>query len=590
MDAENVSTAKDAKSNLSLSLSLDKRGTISAKGPIGINPFFADLNLNLKGIYLNLLQPYIADKIKAHIAGGEVTVSGRLMVSNPVDKGFNTNFSGNILISNFSAIDEINGDDFLRWKTLAFNIQQAGYNPVKVNVSGISLSDFFAKIILNSDITLNIQQIFSGNEKTKDKNAVTKKEEEKSSPESQKEPAKDGTNDITIGTITVQGGTIDFTDRSVQPSYSANLTEMGGKISGISLKQVKNADIELRGKLNQSIPLEIVGKINPSKENLFVDLTAKFNDLDVSLMTPYSGKYIGYKIEKGKLSIDLKYLIDKKKLESQNVIFFDQLTLGDRVESKDATNLPVGLAIALLKDRKGQIKLDVPVSGSIDDPQFSVWRIVLKVIVNLLTKAATSPFALIGALFGGGEELSYLDFDYGSFKITEVNSKKIENLSKALYDRPSLKLDIEGHVDIDRDKEGLKQYLLNRKIKVQKLNEITKRRQQAIPVDEVRIEPEEYEKYLTMAYKEEKFAKPRNVVGFAKKLPVSEMENLMLTHTVVNDDDLRTLANQRANAAKDSILKSGQVTPDRVFVIESKKLSPEKKEKLKDSRVNFRLK
>jgi hypothetical protein len=193
-------------------------------------------------------------------------------------------------------------------------------------------------------------------------------------------------------------------------------------------------------------------------------------------------------------------------------------------------------------------------------------------------------------VFGGGEELSYLEFDYGSTVITQQNMKKIDTLTKALHDRPSLKLDIEGHVDLEKDKEGLIQYLFDKKLKAQKLNEMVKKGQPAVPVDDVKIEPSEYEKYLKMAYKEEKFPKPKNILGMAKDLPAPEMEKLMLTHIEIKEGDLRNLASQRAMKVKDAILKSGQVEPERIFILEPKSLAPEKKEKLKDSRVDFKLK
>jgi hypothetical protein len=244
-----------------------------------------------------------------------------------------------------------------------------------------------------------------------------------------------------------------------------------------------------------------------------------------------------------------------------------------------------------LKDRKGEIKLDLPVTGSLNDPKFSVWGIIVHILVNLIAKAATSPFALLGAVFGGGgEELSYIEFDYGSTVITEPNMKKLDTVSKALQDRPALKLDIEGHVDMENDREGLKQLLFNRKIKAQKLNEMVKKGQPAVPVDEVKIEPTEYEKYLKMAYKAEKFPKPKNFIGMAKDIPVPEMEKLMLTHTEVKEGDLRALASQRAMKVEDVILKSGKVEPERVFILEPKSLAPEKKEKMKASRVDFKLK
>jgi hypothetical protein len=312
--------------------------------------------------------------------------------------------------------------------------------------------------------------------------------------------------------------------------------------------------------------------------------------MELSPTTPYAGKYVGYTVEKGKLSFDLKYLIVKKKLESQNYIFLNQLTLGEKVESPHATKLPVKLAIALLKNRNGEVKLDIPVTGSLDDPKFSVWGIILKILINLLARAATSPFSLLGAVFGGGEELSYVEFDYGSTIISEANVKKLDTIVKALHDRPSLKMDIEGHVDLEKDKDGLIRYLFDKKIKVQKLNEMVKKGQPVVQVDDIKIEPPEYEKYLKMAYKEEKFPKPKNVIGMAKDLPAPEMEKLMLTYIEVKESDLRTLASQRSMKVKDAILKSGQVEPERVFILEPKSLAPEKKEKVKNSRVDFKLK
>ena len=387
-----------------------------------------------------------------------------------------------------------------------------GYPPLLVDIKGISLADFYARLIINSNGTLNVQEVLPKDEQKKE--APPPAQTQGKAPESQKE--KEPTKNIKIGTVTLQGGRIDFSDRSMNPEYSSKLTEIGGRISGLSSEETTLAEIELRAKLDDYAPLEIIGKINPLKQDLYVDLKVRFKDIDLSPATPYSGKYAGYTIQKGKLTFDLKYLIDKKKLDAQNVIFLDQFTFGDKVESPQATKLPVKLAIALLKDRKGEIKLDIPVSGRLDDPKFSVWGIILKIILNLIAKAATSPFALLGAVFGGGEELSYLEFDYGVATVAETNTKKIDTLVKALSDRPGLKLDIEGHTDVEKDREALKQLFFNRKLKAQKLNEMVKIGQAAVPVDEVKIDPKEYEKYLKMAYKEEKFPKPKNILAWLK--------------------------------------------------------------------------
>jgi len=497
-------------------------------------------------------------------------------------------------------------------------------SPLYVNIAQVALTDFYSRIIINKDGSINLQGIMQ--EKGGGEAVATKKEAEEpvveayakpveaaatgkpvTEPEKPSEVVHQTAADITtkplattspqkagklikIEAVTFQGGTINFSDRHIEPNYSSSFLEIGGKVSGLSSEENKFADVDLRGKLENSAPLEITGKINPLRDDLYVDLKIDFKNMDLSPMTPYSGRYLGYTIQKGELSLNLQYLIVKNKLDSQNNIFLDQFTLGNKVESPKATKLPVRLAIALLKNRKGEIDLNVPVSGYINDPKFSIGRIIIKILLNLLAKAATSPFSLLGAIFGGGEELSYVEFDYGSHDLAEQDAKKLNTLVKALFDRPALKLEIEGHVDVEKDREGLKQYLFRRKIKAQKLKDMVKKGKTAVPVDKVIIEKEEYAKYLKMAYKEEKFPKPRTMLVFVKDLPVPEMEKLMLTHIDVRDDHLRQLASRRALAVKAYILKSGQVTADRMFLVEPKTLEPEKKEKLKNSRVDFKLK
>ena len=589
LKANNLSTAEEQKGTASLALRLNQKGAISTEGTIGINPISANLKMSLKEIEVKPFQPYFTDKVKITVTDGALSTTGNFTLESSDKKELKATYSGGASLNHFASIDKLNAEDVLKLESLAFDDIHFDSNPFSMDVKGIALSNFYANVLIHPDGKLNLQEILVKEEAKKE--APPKKETpppEKKGDESTKE--KEPPKNIKIGTITLQEGRIDFSDKSANPEFSAKLSEIGGRVSGLSSEETSLAEMDLRAKLNDYAPLEIIGKINPLKQDLYVDLKVRFKDMDLSPVTPYSGKYAGYTIQKGKLSFDLKYLIDKKKLDSQNVIFLDQFTFGDKVESPHATKLPVKLAIALLKDRKGEIKLDIPVSGSLDDPKFSVWGIILKIIINLIAKAATSPFALLGAVFGGGEELSYLEFDYGIFTIAETNMKKIDTMVKALSDRPALKLDIEGHVDLEKDREELKQLFFQRKLKAQKLKEMVKKGTPVVPVDEIKIEKQEYEKYLKMAYKEEKFPKPRNILGIAKDLPVPEMEKLMLTHIEIKESDLRSLASQRAMIVKDAILKTGKIESERIFIIEPKSLAPEKKEKLKDSRVEFKLK
>jgi hypothetical protein len=579
------STESGREAKASLSLDLPKNGSLSLEGPMRIDPLSAQWSLALKNLDIPAFQPYLSEAVNVRITGGKISAGGNLSLDS-AGGSLKTRYSGKLLVSRFASIDALQADDLLKWSSLSLNGIEAGHNPLSVRIREIALSDFYTRILIGADGILNLQKL------AVEKGDETGKEEKKPTGERPASSAKDAKTaaDIRMGAITLQGGEIDFTDRYIQPNFSGRFVEMGGRISGLSSMENTAADVELRGKLDGYAPLEVTGKINPLRKDLFVDLKAAFKDMDLSPLTPYSGKYIGYTIQKGKLSFDLKYLIEQKKLDSQNRVFIDQFTLGEKVESPQATKLPVSLAIALLKDRHGQIKLDIPVSGTLDDPKFSVWRIIFQVLGNLLVKAATAPFALLGSLFGGGAELGFLEFDYGSALVGDMHLKKIEPLVKSLQERPALKLEIGGYVDAAKDGEKLKDSFFLRKLQVQKLSEQIRKGEKAGPVEEVAIGAAEYERYLKAAYDAEKFPKPADAGGRAKELPVPEMEKLILTHTEVSDDDLRLLASRRAVRIRDAILRSKEITPDRVFILETKTLAPPKKENLKESRVDFNLK
>jgi hypothetical protein len=239
------------------------------------------------------------------------------------------------------------------------------------------------------------------------------------------------------------------------------------------------------------------------------------------------------------------------------------------VESPDALKIPIGLAVALLQDGSGVIELDLPVSGSLDDPDFSIGGIVVKAIVNIIVKAATAPFALIGSLFGGGEELQFIEFDSGSRLLPPDGAKKLDALAKALVSRPSLKLDVVGRVDAERDRQALVSLYFERQVKARKMKEMVRRGDDIKNVDDVVIGKDEYEKYLKAAYNEAKIpGKPKNIVGMTKTIPPQEMKRLLLDNIKVTDDDLRLLAVGRADGIKAYLTETGKAPADRVFTVE----------------------
>ena len=417
---EKISTVKDSQGKLSVSMDFNKgRGSIAVSGPVGFNPVFANLDVDLKKMRIRPFQEYFTEYFRVNFTDGDISAKGTFSASKAPEKEVSVKYDGNFLLARVATVDKVNGDDFVKFKSLFMNSLSAGYNPLFVRIKDIALADFYVRIIVNEDGTLNLKNVAKPEAAEQEEAAEPKpapaKKEEKAQPEEKKEYLGDIlAKNIEINRITLQNGTIVLDDRKIKPNFSSTLTELTGRVTGVTSITTKPADVDIRGKIGRQIPMEITGKVYPFKDNLFVDLKASLRDFNLSPLTPYSGTYAGYKIEKGSLSFDLKYLISGMKLDAENKVVIDQLTLGDRVESPQATKLPVGLAITLLRDNEGKINLDIPLTGRIDDPEFSVWRIVVQVIVNILTKVATAPFALLGSLFGGGEELSYIEFDAGS--------------------------------------------------------------------------------------------------------------------------------------------------------------------------------
>jgi len=390
--------------------------------------------------------------------------------------------------------------------------------------------------------------------------------------------------------LTLQGGQIGLADHFVQPNYSATLTNLTGHMSGLSTREGSVAQLELRGSLANHSPLEVTGSVNPLAATAFADVKASFRGIDLPPFTPYSGKYAGYAISRGALTMEVSYKLQNRRLAAQNRFLVDQFEFGDKVESKEATKLPVKLAVSLLKDKDGLIDLDLPIEGSLDDPKFRIGKVIWKVLGNLIGKAATAPFSLLGKLFGGGgQELSSVDFVEGRENLDEAAKKKLDALAKAMENRPALKLEAMGRFSGDKDGEGLKRLRFQRQVKAQKLAGLAKRGEAPASVDEVVLEEKEYPVWLEKAYKKEKFAKPRNALGFAKDLPAAEMENLMLANVTVTADDLRLLALSRANAVKDYLTGPGKVDASRIFVLEPGEKSAESNDKARASRVDFSL-
>jgi len=572
---QNMSTDEGSTGTANLACRVNGKGSVSTSATFGIAPLFCDAKVKVAGLEPAWVQPYFSDQVRIVISKGSASTDGTLALKKVDEKGIEISYRGNAELRDFATMDRDYSDEFISWKSLSLAELDVGYNPTYIDIKEISLTDLFSRVIVNKDGRINLNTIV---------------EQQQETPEPEKQEAKNGMEKIQIEKISLENANLSFLDKNITPHVTTQLTNIEGSVTGLTSQETKTATVNLSGKLDNTSPLLIEGKINPLKGDLFVDLKVSFKDIDLTPESPYAGKYLGYAIQKGKLSLDLNYLIDKKKLDSQNNVYIDQFTFGNPVDSPDKTSLPVKFAISLLKDPQGKINLQLPVSGQTDDPEFRVGKIILQMLTNIIKKAATSPFSALAALYPGAEELSYLEFEYGKASLPEGSAERLDVLLKILSDKPSINLDIQGYADREHDTNGLVQHFFERKLKSQKLRDILKEGSPATAVDEIIIEPDEYDEYLKKAYKAETFSKPTNALGLPKSLPAEEMEKLMIEHIEVGDNDLRLLAAQRAQQVRNYLIKSQKVNPERIFLVTEQQISPEKIEGVAEARVELNLK
>ncbi|MGO9449812.1 MAG: DUF748 domain-containing protein [Candidatus Binataceae bacterium] len=572
---------KDVSSDFSkpITLELDgarnRTGTFKIEGTAAIDPLKANLHIDTHRLDLADGEAYASTKLNAQITSAALTMKGDLGVAQ-VHKELQVTYLGDLEVGNVITIDKLTGDDFLKWKSLSITKIDAaiGNGPPKVHVGGIALADFYTRLILNSNAKLNVSDITSNPQEQP--KSLTRAEGEPGAapvaPAAAPTPAPAAHQvaaDILVGKVTLQGGHVDYTDDFIKPNYSANLTDMGGSIGTFGTTTSQPADVALQGQINGSSPLSIDGSVNPLAPTAFIDLKGKADGIELTGLSAYSTRYTGYPIVKGTLNVNVHYTLDQGTLTATNHIFIDQFTFGDRVENSTATNLPVRLAVSLLKNSRGEIDVTIPVSGSLSDPQFSVGALIWHAFLNLIVKAATSPFSLLASAVsgvggGGSQDLSYVAFDPGLATLTPEAQQGLAAIATALQDRPALKLSICGRVDPQVDRQGLREAWLADQIRAQKAKDLG---DAAVPAN-APVTQADYDKYLARAYSKAKFPKPRDFIGIAKTLPPDEMKKLMITNAPVTDDDLKKLADARANAVRKYL--SSKIDPARLFILPPK--------------------
>ncbi|MDV6343003.1 DUF748 domain-containing protein [Nitrosomonas sp. Is37] len=567
--------------DLVLQATINHRGSIDTRGTLAWAPLTTNLAFDFKDVDLVPLQGWASDRFNTLLSQGDFSFQGNIKASGePLKIALN----GKGQLTNFNILDKNKASRLLRWKNIDLTGVQFISEPLRVDIASVDLTDFYARVTLLPNKQLNLHSLARQEDPTPIPASISTGSVSQTVPVV---PADNAPLPVYIDKIVLRNGDINFADQFIKPNYRANLTRLKGQIG--PLHPDKSGKIDIQGLFDRSAPLHISGMIDPFSGQLSLDIVSTVTGIDLPTFSPYSGRYIGYVIEKGKLSLDVNYHIEKGELKAKNKIFLDQLVLGDKTDSPEAVSLPLHLAISLLKNRHGEIDIRLPLKGSINDPEFSLTGIIWTAFVNLITKAVTAPFTLLGSLFNDGEELSEINFPSGYATLQSEAEKRLQTLSTALLDRPALKLEITGFADPINDQEELKRALLDRRIKAQKLSASVKEGQTIGSLEEIELNEKEYTQYLTRVYKETDFKKPKNIIGLTKSLPVGEMEQLILANTTISDDELHELAEQRASTVLYWLIEQGGIPSERVFVLGTKVESTNDDQK-QNNRVEFSIK
>lgn len=326
---KNFKSKGDQPFYINTKMNINRTGLVSLTGSITLKPIDANMSLDLKSVAIKPFQTYFEDKVNILITDGYLNTKGKLNFKKSKNDKPSITFVGKLSLTDLKTIDKKSAQDFLKWGSLFLDGISIKTDPMDIKIENVSLADFYSRIVVNQDGTLNLQKIVVKEDKQEDKTEEKDKEVSKHRNNKPK---------IIISKITLQNGHINFTDLYIKPNYTADMMELTGRVTGLTTDENILGDVDIKGRFENYAPLEITGKINPLRKDLFVDLKVDFKGMDLSPLTPYSGKYLGYTIEKGKLFLDLKYYIEKKKISAQNKIFLDQFNLGDSVESQPHRN------------------------------------------------------------------------------------------------------------------------------------------------------------------------------------------------------------------------------------------------------------
>jgi hypothetical protein len=475
-------------------------------------------------------------------------------------------FQGDASVGDFNVMENDTKAPLASWRS--FTLKAIDYRPDRLEIGGGRLSGPLGRLAVLADRTFNFMHFMPAAPAAGD------------APPAKPAAAKPApAMKIRMKRLDVDHGTMSFADYSMEPNFEARIDALQGAITNITNQPGQVAAIDFTGQvIDQFSPVTIKGSMDPFGYDRQTELHLAFRNIELPVFNPYSGRYAGYAIAKGKLTTELSYKIDNRALKADHHVVIDQLEWGAATDSKDKVPLPVRLATALLKDKNGVIDLSLPVVGSLDDPKFRIWPLVWQVIGNILEKAIAAPFQLIGSLFAGAEKAQFVDFAPGTADLPPGAAESLGAFSKALAERPVLNLDIPAGPAIAQDATGI----ADMQIDAQAMAKEIKR---GNPANFATLDRDDQHDRLEDVYRAKLGKRPEYPefppdalkAGATATPPLDEDDQRTLLETQWLRAQLRTafappppqlaaLGLARATAVRDALLADKSVDPARVFM------------------------
>ncbi|WP_226687199.1 DUF748 domain-containing protein [Stutzerimonas stutzeri] len=540
--------------SLELETGVGKQGAIQANGQLQMSPMSGKLAVTTRDIDLRIAQAYLSPLVHLEVRSG--LLASELEVELKSTEPLAISVRGSVDATQLHTLDTINNRDFVKWQRLQLNGLDYQH-PSRLAIERVDLSQPYARFIINPDLSTNINDLL-----------VERSEAGNGSAQAQ-EPSEPLA--IRIGGIAIADGSANFADFSLRPPFATAIQSLNGDIGTLDNREQKAASVNVAGKVDQYAPVSIKGSLTPFDPLQSLDIATSFRQVELTTLTPYSGKFAGYRIRKGRLNLDLHYRIEQGRLNAENKVVLEQLQLGEKVDSPDAVDLPVRLAVALLKDSKGTISIELPVQGNLNDPQFSIMPIVWQTLRNLVVRAAQAPFKFIAGLAGGSDaDLSHVGFDPASSELDSEARKRLDTLASALKQRPALRLEVEGMSAAAVDGPLLAEQRLQQEFRETQYR-ILQRRGDKVPADasQIQVEAEDEAALLEGIYRSRlKQQPPAEWREFDEQERAAQMRTAVLDSWRDSATLLRRLSRERAAAIKGYLVDAG-LDSERVYLLDT---------------------